>query len=300
MAQYIGLGRHLAAAAKAAPFLDREEERDLATRWHDDHDERALHRLTQAHMRLVIAVSVRFRYYGLPISDLIQEGHVGLLQAAARFDPAREVRFSTYATWWIRAAIQDFVLRNWSIVRGGTSSTQKALFFNLRRLRAKLSAQHSGAAVFDQIARTLRVRRADVELMNARFASPDLSLNAAISEADPAAAAQRLDLLADEGPLPDALAEDAIDTDRRIARLAEALRQLNPRELDIVRHRQLADEAATLESLGARFGISKERVRQIECRALQKLRQALTGQDADERGLNRDTLDRDAFRLNQP
>jgi RNA polymerase sigma-32 factor len=300
MAQYIGLDRHLAAAAKAAPFLDREEERDLAMRWHDDHDERALHRLTQAHMRLVIAVSMRFRHYGLPISDLIQEGHVGLLQAAARFDPARDVRFSTYATWWIRAAIQDFVLRNWSIVRGGTSSTQKALFFNLRRLRAKLSVQHSGSAVFDQIARTLGVRRADVELMDARFASSDLSLNAAISEADPAAAAQRLDLLADERPLPDALAEDAIDADRRIARLAEALRQLNPRELDIVRHRQLADEAATLESLGARFGISKERVRQIECRALQKLRQALTGQDADERGMDRDTLDRDAFRLNQP
>ena len=172
MAQYMGLDRHLAAAARAAPFLDREEERNLAARWHDDHDERALHRLTQAHMRLVIAVSMRFRHYGLPVSDLIQEGHVGLLQAASRFDPARDVRFSTYATWWIRAAIQDFVLRNWSIVRGGTSSTQKALFFNLRRLRAKLSVEHSGAAVFDQIAKTLGVRRADVELMDARFRRP--------------------------------------------------------------------------------------------------------------------------------
>jgi RNA polymerase sigma-32 factor len=289
--QYVGLDRHLAAAARAAPFLDREEERTLAARWRDDHDERALHRLTQAHMRLVIAVSMRFRHYGLPVSDLIQEGHVGLLQAAARFDPARDVRFSTYATWWIRAAIQDFVLRNWSIVRGGTSSTQKSLFFNLRRLRAKLSVEYSGAAVFDQIAQTLGVRRADVELMDARFAGPDLSLNASISEVDPGSTAQRLDLLADEGPLPDALAEAAIDTDWRIARLAEALRGLNPRELDIVRHRQLAEEAATLESLGARLGISKERVRQIECRALQKLRQALTGHAADAPGARRESLE---------
>ena len=131
MAQYIGLGRQLAAAAKAAPFLERDEEHALALRWKNDGDEAALHQLTRAHMRLVIAMSIRFRHYGLPVNDLIQEGHVGLLQAASRFDPEREVRFSTYATWWIRAAIQDYILRNWSIVRGGTSSTQKALFFNL-------------------------------------------------------------------------------------------------------------------------------------------------------------------------
>jgi RNA polymerase sigma-32 factor len=279
MAQYIGLDRHFAVAARAAPFLDREEEQELARRWRDDHDEQALHRLTRAHMRLVIAVSMRFRRYGLPIGDLIQEGHVGLLQAAARFDPARDVRFSTYATWWIRAAIQDFVLRNWSIVRGGTSSTQKSLFFNLRRLRAKLSLEHPAATVFDQIAETLGVPRADVELMDARFSSRDLSLNASLSASDPAAPVQRLELLADEGPLPDALAEASIDADRRIAQLATALRRLNPRERMIVRHRQLADAPTTLESLGARFRISKERVRQIESRALQKLRRALSEQE---------------------
>jgi len=290
MARHVGLDRHLASAAKAAPFLDRDEERDLALRWHLRQDERALHRLTQAHMRLVIAMSVRFRHYGLPISDLIQEGHVGLLQAAARFDPKRDVRFSTYATWWIRAAIQDFILRNWSIVRGGTSSAQKALFFNLRRLRARLSTDASSAAsatIFDQIANALGVRRADVELMDARFSSPDLSLNAAVSEADPAAAsAQRLDLLADEGPLPDELVEDAIDADRRIHWLEEALKSLNPRELAILQYRRLAEEAATLESLGVRFGISKERVRQIEGRALEKLRRALVDRhEAEERSL---------------
>lgn len=276
MAQYMGLDRKLAAAAKAAPFLDRDEEHALAVRWSDRRDESALHRLTRAHMRLVIAMSVRFRHYGLPVSDLIQEGHVGLLQAAMRFDPQREVRFSTYATWWIRAAIQDFILRNWSIVRGGTSSAQKALFFNLRRLRARLADESEGgsSAVFDQIAKNLGVHRADVELMDARFSSPDVSLNATISEAD-SASAQRLDLLPDEGPLPDEIVEDVIDADRRILWLEEALSSLNPRELAILRYRRLSEEAATLESLGERFGISKERVRQIECRALEKLRRAL-------------------------
>jgi RNA polymerase sigma-32 factor len=276
MAQYIGLGRQLAEAAKAAPFLGREEEHELAVRWKMRHDEAALHRLACAHMRLVIAMSIRFRHYGLPVNDLIQEGHVGLLQAASRFDPERQVRFSTYATWWIRAAIQDYILRNWSIVRGGTSSSQKALFFNLRRLRARLALNGMGsAAVFDQIAATLGVHRADVELMDARFSGPDVSLNAAVSESDASPSVQRLDLLPDDGPLPDEIVEDAIDADRRTIWLENALKSLSARELDILRQRRLVENAATLESLGDRLGISKERVRQIESRALDKLRRAL-------------------------
>jgi RNA polymerase sigma-32 factor len=283
MAQYIGLGRQLAAAAKAAPFLDRDEERDLAVRWKMRRDERALHQLTRAHMRLVIAMSIRFRHYGLPVNDLIQEGHVGLLQAASRFDPERDVRFSTYATWWIRAAIQDYILRNWSIVRGGTSSTQKALFFNLRRLRAKLAIGGAGTAVvFDQIAATLGVHRADVELMDARFSGPDVSLNAAVSESDASVSAQRLDLLPDDGPLPDEIVEDTIDADRRSVWLENALKSLTARELDILRQRRLVENAVTLESLGDRLGISKERVRQIESRALDKLRRALIERHPDE------------------
>jgi RNA polymerase sigma-32 factor len=287
MAQFIGLGRQLAAAAKAAPFLERDEERDLAQRWKTLRDEKALHELTRAHMRLVIAMSIRFRHYGLPISDLVQEGHVGLLQAAARFDPHREVRFSTYATWWIRATIQDYILRNWSIVRGGTSSSQKALFFNLRRLRARLAISGTGsAAVFDQIAATLGVHRADVELMDARFSGPDVSLNAAVSESDPTATAQRLDLLPDEGPLPDEIVEETIDADRRVIWLEDALKSLSARELDIVRQRRLAENAATLESLGDRLGISKERVRQIESRALSKLRRVLIERHPQEAARN--------------
>jgi len=233
-------------------------------------------------MRLVIAVFYRFRHYGLPINDLVQEGHVGLLQAASRFDPEREVRFSTYATWWIRAAIQDYILRNWSIVRSGTSSAQKALFFNLRRLRAKLAIGGVGSsAVFDQIAATLGVRRSDVELMDARFAGPDVSLNATVSESDSSLTTQELDLLPDNDPLPDEIVGDSIDTDRRAIWLEDALKSLNSRELDILRQRRLVENAVTLESLGDRLGISKERVRQIESRALDKLRRALVERDPE-------------------
>src|SRR5487761_2477572 len=160
MVQLSGMGSQFVKAAMKAPFLEREEEHLLAARWKENKDQAALHALTEAHMRLVISVAVKFRNYGLPLPDLVQEGHVGLLEAAARFDPDREVRFSTYATWWIRASIQDYVLRNWSIVRGGTSSAQKALFFNLRRLRARLldkPGQGGTVEVFRAIADALGV-----------------------------------------------------------------------------------------------------------------------------------------------
>lgn len=279
MAYLAGVGRQLVAAAKSAPFLGRDEERELALRWKTQRDEDALHQLTRAHMRLVIALAVRFRHYGLPIADLIQEGHVGLLEAAARFDPGREVRFSTYASWWIRAAIQDYILRNWSIVRGGTSSAQKALFFNLRRLRAKLASGGGGSAVvFDRIAKTLGVSRSDVEFMDSRLSGPDVSLNAPMSDSDPAMPSQRLDFLPDDRPLPDEIVGAAIDADRRAGWLADALGHLSKRELDILRERRLVENAATLELLGIRLGISKERVRQIENRALEKLRRALIDQ----------------------
>ncbi|MGO9134499.1 MAG: RNA polymerase factor sigma-32 [Methylovirgula sp.] len=283
MAYLMGVGRQLVAAAKSAPFLERDEERELAVRWKTNRDERALHQLTQAHMRLVIALAVRFRHYGLPIADLIQEGHVGLLEAAARFDPEREVRFSTYATWWIRAAIQDYILRNWSIVRGGTSSAQKALFFNLRRLRAQLANSGGGTAViFDRIAETLGVSRSDVEVMDSRLSVPDLSLNAPVSDSDPAMPSQRMDFLPDDGPLPDEIVAGNIDSSRRSGWLADALAGLSQRELDILRERRLVENASTLEALGDKLGISKERVRQIENRALEKLRRALIDQHSHE------------------
>src|SRR6187455_1213582 len=169
MGRAAGTPRDFVRAAMQAPYLDRDEEHNLAVRWRDGHDQAALHRLTQAHMRLVIAIAARFRNFGLPMGDMIQEGHVGLLEAAARFEPDREVRFSTYATWWIRASIQDYILRNWSIVRGGTSSSQKALFFNLRRLRARLaqtSDMRPRPIIFAEIAKAIGVSSGDVEMMN--------------------------------------------------------------------------------------------------------------------------------------
>lgn len=277
MAYMAGLGRELIKAAAAAPFLEREEERLLAVAWRDNADTRALNKLTAAHMRLVIAIAAKFRHYGLPMADLVQEGHVGLLEAAARFAPEREVRFSTYATWWIRASIQDYVLRNWSIVRGGTSSTQKALFFNLRRLRARLARTQPGdqSAAYDAIAAAIGVSRADVEMMDSRLSGADVSLNAQLIDDDSPGSAQRMDFLVDDRPLPDEVAQESLDTKRRARWLKDALAILSERELRIVRERRLADNVVTLEMLGEQLGISKERVRQIENRALTKLRRAL-------------------------
>ena len=269
--------RQIVRAAMAAPYLDREEEQALAARWRAHGDEAALHRLTAAHMRLVLAVAARFRHFGLPMNDLVQEGHVGLLEAARRFEPEREVRFSTYATWWVRAAIQDHVLRNWSIVRGGSSSTQKALFFSLRRLRARL-AREGVVAESDmrrRIAAMLGISEEDVAVMEARLAGPDISLNAPLGDADQSPAPERQDFLLCDKPLPDEAAGQTIDAERRVRWLRAALSVLSERELDILRARRLADEGVTLEALGRRLGVSKERVRQIESHALEKLRSAL-------------------------
>jgi RNA polymerase sigma-32 factor len=272
---------NLIRAAMKAPYLERDEEHELALRWKQHSDQEALHRITTAHMRLVISMASKFRYFGLPMSDLIQEGHVGLLEAAARFEPEREVRFSTYATWWIRASMQDFILRNWSIVRGGTSSAQKALFFNLRRLRARLaqgSETLSSASLYGEISRTLGVTEADVALMDSRLSAPDTSLNAPVVEEN-SGSANRQDFLVSDEPLPDQIVGETIDEERRSGWLSDALGVLNDRELRIIRERRLQEDGATLEALGARLGISKERVRQIESRALEKLRTALVRQN---------------------
>ncbi|MEN3931587.1 RNA polymerase factor sigma-32 [Microvirga sp. W0021] len=273
-----GVGRQFIRAAMDAPFLERDEERQLAVLWKDNHDEVALHRLAYAHMRLVISIAAKFKHYGLPMSDLVQEGHVGLLEAAARFEPEREVRFSTYATWWIRASIQDYILRNWSIVRGGTSSAQKTLFFNLRRLRARL-AQGQNELVSDEahnaIALAIGVSSSDVALMDARLSAPDTSLNAPVMDSDSGTNSERIEFLVDGSPLPDESVSDSIDSERRAEWLDHALDVLNERELRILRARRLQDDQVTLELLGDDLGISKERVRQIENRALEKLRRAL-------------------------
>lgn len=264
----------------SAPYLERDEERALAVRWKEKQDPDALHKITSAHMRLVISMAGRFRKYKLPMNDLIQEGYVGLLEAAARFEPEREVRFSTYASWWIRASMQDYILRNWSIVRGGTSSAQKALFFNLRRLRSKLAQEDqamSKAQIYKAISAELGVSSRDVEFMDSRLSGPDSSLSASMN-GDEVGSSQKIDFLIDENPLQDEVVESVIDMERRVSWLRVALDALNERELHIIRERRLEDEGITLEALGQKLGISKERVRQIESRAIEKLKIALLDQ----------------------
>jgi RNA polymerase sigma-32 factor len=268
--------RTMIRAAMAAPYLEREEEYELAVQWKEKQDQAALHKITSAHMRLVISMAAKFRHFGLPMNDLIQEGHVGLLEAAARFEPEREVRFSTYAAWWIRSAMQDYILRNWSIVRTGTTAAQKALFFNLRRLRAKI-AETTGNALSPEgrakIAAELNVPVGEVEDMEMRLAAADQSLNSTVGEEGDD---EWQDFLADQRPDPEEVVIGMRDAASRSRWLAEALGQLTPRERTIISQRRLRDDAVTLEELGRELGVSKERVRQLENRALRKLRDSIS------------------------
>ncbi len=263
-------------AAMREPLLEREREFDLARRWKDDGCERSLHELVRSYARLVVSTASRFRNYGLPMGDLIQEGNVGLMQAAARFDPAREVRFSTYATWWIRSAMQDYILRNWSIVRTGTTAAQKALFFNLRRLRAKIEGAQGEEGLNDEgrtkIATELSVDVNEVRDMEMRLSGGDQSLNAGLSESSED---EWQDFLADQRPNPEDVVIGLRDSEARSRWLAEALGELSAREQTIIRQRRLREEAVTLEDLGRELGVSKERVRQLEQRAMNKLRDSM-------------------------
>ena len=279
--------RRFVRKAMKAPMLEAEHELNLARRWREQDDERALHELTTAYMRLVISMASKFRHYGLPLADLVQEGNVGLMQAAARFEPAREVRFSTYAAWWIRSSIQDYVLRNWSIVRTGTTAAQKSLFFNLRRLRAKIDDTGDAIMTVENrkwVSEHLGVPERDVETMASRLSASDRSLNAPLAtDGD----AQWQDLLPDESATPDQVVMEERDNAKRKQWIAEALQVLNDRETLIISERRLSEDTVTLEVLGKRLGISKERVRQIEHQALNKLRKALTKLvgDPDKAGL---------------
>jgi len=263
-------------ASMRAPMLSREEEQMLARRWRDEDDEVALHRLVKAYARLVISTAGKFRNYGLPMGDLVQEGNVGLMQAAARFEPEREVRFSTYAAWWIRSAMQDYILRNWSIVRTGTTAAQKSLFFNLRRLHARIAESSPSGRLTPEgrslIADQLRVEIRDVESMEQRLSGSDQSLNAPVgNDSDE----DWQDFLQDQRPMPEQIVIGMRDSDTRSRWLAEAIGELSEREQVIIRQRRLKDEGATLEELGRELGVSKERVRQLEHRALMKLRSSI-------------------------
>lgn len=268
--------------AMSEPMLERDHEFELATRWRVMNDERALHELIKSYTRLVVAMAAKFKHYGLPMGDLIQEGNIGLMLAANRFEPDRDVRFSTYATWWIRAQIQDYVLRNWSIVRTGTTSAQKSLFFNLRRLRAKIDGAAAERGLTDegreQIAKALNVRLQDVVEMEGRMNGGDQSLNVTISDDGEE---EYQSLLADTRPNPEDVVIGMKDAQSRSKWLNNALKNLNERERSIIRERHLGYETVTLEDLGKKLGVSKERVRQIEARAMEKIRSSLTSQVAN-------------------
>jgi RNA polymerase sigma-32 factor len=267
--------RRYVKASMQPPMLSRADEFSLARRWHAHRDTAALHEFVRAYARLAVAIAARFRNYGVPIGDLVQEGNVGLMQAAMRFDPERDIRFSTYAAWWVRSAIQDYILRNWSIVRTGTTSAQKALFFNLRRLRARIAGAAAGPLTQEareQIALTLKVRVSDVETMELRLGAADTSLNVPVGED---AEEDRQDLLADHRASPEEVVIGMRDGAARSRWLAQALNELTPRERRIIQKRCLSEDSATLEELGRELGVSKERVRQLEHRALLKLRTAI-------------------------
>ena len=275
--------------AMSAELLDAETETALARAWRDDRDVKALHRLINAYMRLAISMASKFKRYGGNTQDLIQEAGVGLMKAAEKFDPDRGVRFSTYAQWWIKAAIQDYVMRNWSMVRTGSTSSQKALFFNLKRVQATLERDANvqveeldGHQLSEMIAQEIGVPLRDVEMMRGRLSGSDFSLNAQQSSEDEGREWQ--DTLADEGPQAAEVVERNHDLGQLRNWLNEAMEGLSEREQYILSQRLLIEDTRTLGSIGEELGLSKERIRQVEAAALVKLKKLLeknTGKTAE-------------------
>jgi RNA polymerase sigma-32 factor len=265
--------------AKRFPMLSPEREQKLARAWGEHQDRDAMTHLVGSHLRLVVKIARGFTGYGLPLADLVAEGNVGLMQAAEKFDPDRGFRFATYAMWWIRASIQEYILHSWSLVKMGTTAAQKKLFFNLRRLKGQMAELDQGdlpAEAVTKIATELDVPEAEVIEMNRRLAGSDNSLNAVMGGVD--GDSEWLDMLPDESPSQETVVGDRKELRQRREMLDVALKKLNPRERDIIFERRLKDEPSTLEELSHRYAVSRERIRQIEVRAFEKLQRAMRDQ----------------------
>ncbi len=266
-----GLNRYL-AEIRRFPMLEPEEEYMLAKRWVDHQDTSAAHKLVTSHLRLAAKIAMGYRGYGLPQAEVISEANVGLMQAVKRFDPEKGFRLATYAMWWIRASIQEYILRSWSMVKLGTTSAQKKLFFNLRKAKARIGAIEEGdlrPETVKQLARDLSVSEDEVVEMNRRLAGSDASLNVTVGGEEGGSAWQ--DWLEDEDADQATAFAERDEFEHRQALLMEALEVLNARERDILTERRLAEPPVTLEDLSERYGVSRERVRQIEVRAFEKL-----------------------------
>jgi RNA polymerase sigma-32 factor len=269
-----GLSRYL-EEIRRFPMLEPQQEYMLAKRWREHGDREAAHQLVTSHLRLVAKIAMGYRGYGLPISEVISEGNVGLMQAVKRFEPDKGFRLATYAMWWIKASIQEYILRSWSLVKMGTTANQKKLFFNLRKAKSKISALNEGDLRPDQvkiIAKRLGVTEQDVVDMNRRLGG-DASLNAPIR--DDGDSGEWQDWLADDSDSQESVLAESEELDNRRKALSAALDVLNERERRIFEARRLADDPVTLEELAAEFGVSRERVRQIEVRAFEKVQKAV-------------------------
>ena len=286
MALDSGYDQSLSRRAMKAELLDAETELRLAYAWRDERCEESLHRLITAYMRLAISMAAKFKRYGAPMNDLIQEAGLGLMKAADKFDPDRGVRFSTYAVWWIKASIQDYVMRNWSMVRTGSTSSQKSLFFNMRRVQARLEREAASSGenldrhqLRQMIATEVGVPLHDVEMMEGRLAGSDFSLNATQSTDEEGR--EWIDALEDDREQAAETVAHDHDVGTLRGWLVTALSALNEREQFIVRERKLRDDPRTLESLGNELGLSKERVRQLEAAAFAKMRKSLEAQSRE-------------------
>ena len=276
-----GLARYL-DEIRRFPMLEAGEEYMLAKRWREHEDVDAAHKLVTSHLRLVAKIAMGYRGYGLPMNEIISEGNVGLMQAVKRFEPERGFRLATYAMWWIRAAIQEYILHSWSLVKLGTTAAQKKLFFNLRRLKSQMQAIEEGdlsPEAVKEIADTLAVTEQEVIEMNRRLEGPDHSLNAQLrADGD----SEWQDWLVDDSASQEAVLADEDELGHRRRLLEEAMKVLNDRERHILNERRLKDEPTTLEDLSTEYGISRERVRQIEVRAFEKLQKAVQSLEAQQ------------------